>query len=86
LYGGLICENIVQAVARDVMAWGMFEAEKVGFVLIMTVHDELVAEATLESGLGKGDLEKAMTVTPEWAEGMGFVLAAEADENAYYRK
>jgi hypothetical protein len=52
----------------------------------MTVHDELVCEVTLESGLSKNDLEKAMTITPDWAEGMGFVLAAEADENQYYRK
>jgi DNA polymerase len=86
MYGGSICENVVQAVARDIMVWGAIEAEKLGFVLVMTIHDELVAEFTPESGLSKKDLEKAMTITPEWAEGMGFILAAEGDENAYYRK
>ena len=85
LYGGLICENIVQAVARDVMVNGMYEAEKLGFVIVMTIHDELVCEVAVESGLSKGDLEKAMVKKPEWADEMDF-LAAEGDENGYYRK
>ena len=85
LYGGLICENVVQAVARDVLISGMFEAEKLGFIISMTIHDELVCEVSVTSGLGKSDLEKAMCKTPEWAEDMNF-LAAEGDENAYYRK
>jgi DNA polymerase len=85
-YGGSLCENVVQAIARDIMVWGMFEAEKLGFLLVMTIHDELVGEFTAGSGLSKKDLEHAMTRTPEWAEGMGFILAAEGDENAYYRK
>lgn len=86
LYGGLICENVVQAVARDVMVNGMYEAEKLGFVIVMTVHDELVCEIDIAAGYGKKDLEKAMTAVPYWAEGMGFVLGAEGDENAFYRK
>lgn len=86
LYGGLICENVVQAVARDVLLNGMLEAEKVGFVIVMTIHDEVVAESLLTSKLTYKDLEHAMTVTPAWAEGMGFILAAEGYDAAYYRK
>src|SRR5208283_2053811 len=86
LYGGLICENIVQAVARDVLLSGMLEAEKIGFVIILTIHDEVVCESPLESKLTYKDLEQAMTKTPEWAEGMGFVLAAEGWDGLYYRK
>jgi hypothetical protein len=86
LYGGLICENIVQAVARDILLAGMLEAEKIGFIVIMTIHDEVVAESKLDSKLTYKDLEHAMTITPEWAEGMGFVLAAEGYDAAYYRK
>ena len=86
LYGGLICENIVQAVARDILLNGMLEAEKIGFIVIMTIHDEVVAESKLDSKLTYKDLEHAMTITPEWAEGMGFVLAAEGYDCAYYRK
>ncbi len=86
LYGGLICENIVQAVARDILLNGMLEAEKIGFLIVMTIHDEVVAESPKDSPLTYKDLEKAQTVTPDWAEGMGFILAAEGYDSDYYRK
>src|SRR5262249_32881911 len=59
LYGGLICENVVQAVARDVLLNGMIEAEKIGFTIIMTIHDEVVGESPKESKLTYKDLEHA---------------------------
>lgn len=86
LYGGLLCENVVQAVARDILLEGMLEAERVGFTIIMTIHDEAVGESAVDSPLTYKDLEHAMTRTPEWAEGMGFILAAEGYDAAYYRK
>jgi len=86
LYGGLLCENVVQAVARDILLEGMLNAEKTGFVVIMTIHDEVVGESDIISPLTYKDLEHAMTLTPPWAEGMGFILAAEGYDAAYYRK
>jgi len=86
LYGGLICENVVQAVARDLLLSGMLEAEKMGFTIIMTIHDEIVAEVLLDSLLTAEDLYVAMSKIPEWAYGMGFVLAAEGYEGPYYKK
>lgn len=86
LYGGLLVENVVQAVARDILLNGMFEAEKKGFTITMTIHDEIVCEVLIDSLLGLKDLLQAMSMTPEWGEGMGFVLAAEGWEGPYYRK
>jgi DNA polymerase len=86
LYGGLLTENVVQAVARDILLNGMLEAEKMGFRITMTVHDEIVAEVRIDSPLGENDLMQCMTKTPDWAEGMGFILGAECWEGAYYRK
>jgi len=86
LYGGLITENIVQAIARDLLAAGMFEAEKAGFVIIMTIHDEIVAEVSLDSPLGLDVLLQCMSKVPEWGEGMGFILSAEGYEGHYYHK
>jgi len=86
LYGGLICENVVQAVARDILLNGMLEAEKEGGIVIMTIHDEVVLEVPLDSLFNLEVLLKCMTRTPEWAEGMGFVLAAEGWEGSYYKK
>jgi hypothetical protein len=86
LYGGLICENVVQAVARDILLNGMMEAEKMGFLLIMTIHDEAVGESDEGGALGEKQLLAALTMTPEWAEGLGFVLAAEGYECTFYKK
>jgi DNA polymerase len=86
LYGGLLCENVVQAVARDVLVNGGLEAEKMGFLAVMTIHDEWVMESPIASPLTYKDLENAMTRTPSWAEGMGFILAAEGYDAKYYRK
>lgn len=43
-YGGKLVENITQAIAYDVMVESMERAEKLGFEMIGTVHDELIAE------------------------------------------
>ena len=86
LYGGMLTENIVQAVARDILLNGMFEAEKRGLKVVMTIHDEIVAEVAIDSRLGVEDLLAAMKTCPEWGEGMGFVLAAEGWEGQYYKK
>lgn len=86
LYGGLLTENIVQAVARDLLLNGMLEAEKLGFKIIMTIHDEIAGEVPIDSPLGEKDLLAAMCVIPDWGEGMGFVLKAEGYENPYYKK
>lgn len=86
LYGGLLVENVVQAVARDLLLSGMLEVEKLGFKVIMTIHDEVAGEVPIDSPLGLEDLLHAMTIVPDWGEGMGFVLAAEGYENQYYKK
>jgi DNA polymerase len=86
LYGGLICENIVQAVARDILFSGMFEAEKAGFKIVMTIHDEIVCEVPLDSPLNLGVLLSCMSTCPKWGEGMGLVLAAEGYQSRFYKK
>jgi DNA polymerase len=86
LYGGLICENVVQAVARDLMLEGMLLAEKEGAAVIATIHDEIVTEVPIDSSFTLDVLLKCMTTIPEWAISMGFVLAAEGYENFYYKK
>ena len=86
LYGGLLTENVVQAVARDLMLEGMIAAEKDGARIIATIHDEIVCEVPIDSPFTLDVLLKCMTTIPDWAEGMGFILGAEGYESSYYRK
>jgi DNA polymerase len=85
LYGGLQCENIVQAIARDVMVDRMFAAEREGYPLILTVHDELLAEVDLNNtNLNSKDFGRIMSILPQWADGLP--LAAKAWEDERYVK
>ena len=43
-YGGKLTENVIQAIARDFMANGMLNTEAAGFEMLITIHDEPVAE------------------------------------------
>lgn len=68
LYGGLLTENIVQAVARDIMADAMDRVENAGWPVVLTVHDEVVTEPTDNHS----DLElflHLMCQVPSWATG-----------------
>jgi DNA polymerase len=82
-YGGLFTENVVQAMARDLMASAMLRAEAAGYPIILTVHDEIMAE--VPNGEGSLDeLLRLMMVRPEWAQGLP--VAAEGWEGERYRK
>jgi DNA polymerase len=63
-YGGLITENLVQAVARDVFSQNMLALHKAGIRVLWSVHDEAVC---LVSSKEEGELaRKIMATTPEW--------------------
>jgi DNA polymerase len=62
LYGGLLVENITQAVARDVFAEGKVAAEHIATVVI-DVHDELVCESDHNV---VHELEATLNVAPAW--------------------
>lgn len=83
LYGGLLTENLVQAVARDIMAGAMLRLERGGYPVVLTVHDEVVCERRD----GDGSLDEflaLMTTTPKWADGLP--VKAEAWTGNRYRK
>lgn len=67
-YGGRLTENVVQAISRDLMAEAMLRIEKHGYDLILTVHDEILAEREEDFGSVK-EFEGLMAELPQWAEG-----------------
>lgn len=81
-YGGKLAENVTQAMARDVLASSMPAIEALGFSIVLTVHDEIVAEADEE--LDGQLLAGAMATPPDWASDLP--LAAAGFESTRYRK
>lgn len=83
-YGGMLVENVTQAVARDLMADAMLRCHQEGlYDVILSVHDELIAECDIDKGSVE-DFETTMAATPEWAEGCP--VAAEGWTGFRYRK
>lgn len=83
-HGGKACENLVQALCRDLLAYAMINVERGGYPIVLSVHDELVCETPDTPEYTVAELEKLMCELPEWAE--GFPLVAEGQELKRYAK
>lgn len=75
VYGGLLCENVVSCIARNIMTEAIIRLEDNGFPVLGTVHDEAW-------GLIKAWQEQTfidiMSVTPAWAPGLKVVTEAQS--------
>jgi len=79
------CENIVQAISRDILLNGMLLADEGSGDIVAHVHDEiLVLSEDDPFSFDLGQLQKCMSTTPTWAPGLP--LAAEGYESRIYRK
>lgn len=82
-FGGKLVENIVQAIARDLLASAMMNVANAGYDIVFHVHDEIIAEAP--DGQGSVDeMCMLMSINPDWADGIP--LSADGYECEYYRK
>lgn len=81
-YGPKFVENIMQAIARDILAEAMLRLDKAGYKIVMHVHDEVVIEAPMASSLE--DICFIMGQTPVWAGGL--LLRADGYVCDFYRK
>ena len=82
-YGGKLVENITQAVARDFMAEAMLRVEDAGYEIILTVHDELLAET--DEGFGSlEEFETIMAQRPSW--GLDCPIEVEGWEGKRFKK
>ncbi len=82
-YGGKLVENIVQAVARDCLAYAMLALTKEGYKIVGHIHDEVIIEAPY----GEGSLEHVIEIMKRklpWQKGL--LLNAAGFESEYYMK
>ncbi len=68
-WGGKLTENVVQAIARDLLQEATLRLEQTPSKPVLTVHDEVIAERPD----GQGSLQeflRVMSIVPTWAEGL----------------
>lgn len=82
-HGGILAENVTQAVARDLMMFALPRLEKAGYPVQMSIYDEGVCEKEIGTG-SIDEFVKIMLKTPPWAQGLP--LKAKGWVGARYRK
>lgn len=84
-YGGKLVENIVQAIARDLLMNSMQHLEANGFRIVMHVHDEAICEVPVdEAEVLLENMCFIMGQGPDWAQGLP--LGADGYVTPYYKK
>ena len=81
-YGGKLCENITQSVARDCLATAMLRLDNAGYRIILHIHDEVVCER--QQGHTLQEMIDIMRQPIEWAPGL--LLNADGFEDTKYHK
>jgi DNA polymerase len=66
VFGGLLLENITQAVCRDIFAEAMPRLEAAGYPIVMHTHDEWVCEVPEDFG-SLEEFLALITAPPSWA-------------------
>lgn len=83
-YGGKLTENIVQAVARDLLANALMNLYGEGYCINFHIHDEVILEVPRDSGKNLEEAISLMCRLPDWADGLP--LNAAGFESDYYMK
>ena len=82
-FAGKLTENVVQAVARDLLCEAMARLDKAGYHIVMTVHDEVVIEVPKD----EADLQKVFAImndNPSWFK--DFPIACDGYICQFYKK
>lgn len=84
-YGGKLTENIVQAIARDLLGDTMLRMQDEGYEIVASVHDEVIVEVPeINAKDHYNRLVEIMSTPPQWAEDLP--LNADGGVMMFYQK
>ena len=82
-YGGQLCENAVQGLARELLVDAMLRFEARGFPVIAHCHDEITVEHPEITAV---TMQEIMAERPRWAVELDVPVKVEAWVGRRYRK
>jgi DNA polymerase len=82
-YGGKLTENVVQAIARDLLAETMKNLDLLGYKIVAHIHDEIIIEAK-KGEVSTEEISEIMGIIPAWAAGLS--IKAETFRADFYKK
>jgi DNA polymerase len=82
-WGAHLAENVVQALARELLVDAMFRFESRGFPVVMHCHDEIVVE---HPDITAQLMKEIMEERPQWAVELGVPVMVESWVGKRYRK
>ncbi len=80
-FGGKIVENIIQAVARDILCYAIHNMQR-KYHIVAHVHDEVICE--VDKSVTVQEVCEEMSKTPPWIKGL--LLRADGYECEFYKK
>lgn len=84
-YGGKLTENVVQAIARDLLGDAMLRMQDEGYEIVASVHDEVIVEVPeINAKDHYNRLVEIMSTPPQWAEDLP--LNADGGVMMFYQK
>lgn len=91
LHGGIITENIVQAVARDILVQALRNLEEAGWPVVTHIHDEVVCEIPenrrgLDEDALVAEVSEIMCRPPSWADDDLVIKAAGYTCQRYHKE
>lgn len=84
-FGGLLTENVVMGLERQLLVRAMFRCEKENLPVIFNGYDEIVSEPELAYAKWE-HLKQIMEDPPAWAKAIKLPIAAEGWTGSRYRK
>lgn len=85
-YGGILTENVVQALARQLLCRAMERLEAAGWPIVLTVHDEIMCEVPDNGEYTEDRLKEIMCAPVEWAEQIKVPINVETWQSTRYKK
>ena len=91
LHGGIITENIVQAVARDILVAALRRLEEAGWPVVTHIHDEVVCEIpadkrSMSEEALVNEVSEIMCRPPSWADDDLVIKAAGYTCQRYHKE